>query len=206
MLTQIYTNFSLPSSFNLPLSTAFFHLLQVFIHYPPLCYLCLLLPFSGVVCLNPLHHTLQKSSWLSCLPWLRVESFQLPSSLGYLVSSMGSSISGLCHYLQSLELPNLWLYCCCFLVQVAPSGCWTPLCVCIQLLWWLSGKESTCQGRRLSFDPQFREMPWSTKWQPTPVLLPGKSHGQRNLVGYSPQCCRRVGHDLVTKQQHKLRI
>ena len=24
------------------------------------------------------------------------------------------------------------------------------------------------------------------KWQPTPVLLPGKSHGQRNLVGYSP--------------------
>ena len=24
------------------------------------------------------------------------------------------------------------------------------------------------------------------KWQPTPVLLPGKSHGQRSLVGYSP--------------------
>ena len=27
---------------------------------------------------------------------------------------------------------------------------------------------------------------WSRKWQPTPVLLPGKSHGQRSLVGYSP--------------------
>ena len=27
---------------------------------------------------------------------------------------------------------------------------------------------------------------WRRKWQPTPVLLPGKSHGQRNLVGYSP--------------------
>ena len=25
------------------------------------------------------------------------------------------------------------------------------------------------------------------KWQPPPVLLPGKSHGQRSLVGYSPQ-------------------
>ena len=29
-------------------------------------------------------------------------------------------------------------------------------------------------------------MPWRRKWQPTPVLLPGKSHGQRSLVGYSP--------------------
>ena len=28
--------------------------------------------------------------------------------------------------------------------------------------------------------------PWRRKWHPTPVLLPGKSHGQRSLVGYSP--------------------
>ena len=27
---------------------------------------------------------------------------------------------------------------------------------------------------------------WRRNWQPTPVLLPGKSHGQRSLVGYSP--------------------
>ena len=27
---------------------------------------------------------------------------------------------------------------------------------------------------------------WSRKWQPTPVLLPGKFHGRRSLVGYSP--------------------
>ena len=27
---------------------------------------------------------------------------------------------------------------------------------------------------------------WRRQWQPTPVLLPGKSHGQRNLVGCSP--------------------
>ena len=32
-----------------------------------------------------------------------------------------------------------------------------------------------------------RKILWSTEWQPDPVLLPGKSHGQRNLVGYSPQ-------------------
>ena len=30
------------------------------------------------------------------------------------------------------------------------------------------------------------KIPWKRKWQPTPVLLPGKSHGQRSLVGYSP--------------------
>ena len=35
------------------------------------------------------------------------------------------------------------------------------------------------------------------QWQPTPVLLPGKSHGQRNLVGHSSWECKRVGHDLT---------
>ena len=38
---------------------------------------------------------------------------------------------------------------------------------------------------RLTFDPWARKMPWRRKWQPTPVFLPGKSHGQRSLVGYS---------------------
>ena len=36
---------------------------------------------------------------------------------------------------------------------------------------------------------------------PTPEFLPGKFHGQRNLAGYSPWCCKRVRHGLVTKQQ-----
>ena len=40
------------------------------------------------------------------------------------------------------------------------------------------------------------------KWQPTPVFLPGKSHGQKSLAGYSPWGRKGVGHDLVTKQQH----
>ena len=34
-------------------------------------------------------------------------------------------------------------------------------------------------------------------------ILPGESHGQRGLEGYSPWGCKRVGHDLVTKQQQK---
>ena len=38
------------------------------------------------------------------------------------------------------------------------------------------------------------------KWQPSPVFSPGKPHGQRSLLGYSPWGCQRVGHDLATKQ------
>ena len=40
--------------------------------------------------------------------------------------------------------------------------------------------------RRLGSDPWVRKIPWRRKWQPTPVFLPGKFHGQRSLVGYSP--------------------
>ena len=54
------------------------------------------------------------------------------------------------------------------------------------LRWWLSGKESACQCKRPGFDPWVRKIFWRRKWQPTPVPLPGKSHGQSRLVGYSP--------------------
>ena len=43
---------------------------------------------------------------------------------------------------------------------------------------------------------------WRRKWQPTPVFLPGKSHGQRSWEGYSPWNCKRVGYDLVTEYAH----
>jgi len=33
-------------------------------------------------------------------------------------------------------------------------------------------------------------IPWSRKWQPTPVFLPGKIHEQKSLVGYSPWGCK----------------
>ena len=48
---------------------------------------------------------------------------------------------------------------------------------------------SVCQCRRqkrFRFDPWLGKIPWSRKWQPTPVLLSVKSHGQRRLMGYSP--------------------
>ena len=39
--------------------------------------------------------------------------------------------------------------------------------------------------KRHRFDPWVGKIPWSRKWQPTPVFLLGKFHGQRGLLGYS---------------------
>ena len=43
------------------------------------------------------------------------------------------------------------------------------------------------QFRRPGFDPWLGKIPWRREWQPVPVILPGKSHGQRSLAGYSPR-------------------
>ena len=56
----------------------------------------------------------------------------------------------------------------------------------IGLPWCLSSKESTCQCRRHGFDHWVGKIPQRRKWQPTPVFLPGKSHGQRSLGGFRP--------------------
>ena len=56
-----------------------------------------------------------------------------------------------------------------------------------------SGKIAACQCGRcksLRFDPWVKKILWSRKWQPAPVFLPGKFHGQRSLVGCSPQGCK----------------
>ena len=56
----------------------------------------------------------------------------------------------------------------------------------------LSGKESAWQSRRCrrqGFDSWLGKIPWSRKWQCTPVFLPGKFYGQRSLMGYSLWYC-----------------
>ena len=84
------------------------------------------------------------------------------------------------------------------------------LCTLIRwkgFLQWLKGEESSCQCRRCrrcAFYPLVRKIPWRRKWQPTPVFLPGKSHGQRSLSGYSPWDHKRVGHGLSTKRQQQM--
>ena len=50
-----------------------------------------------------------------------------------------------------------------------------------------SGKEAACQCRRRRINSWVGTILLRRKWQPTPVILPGKSHGQRSLMGYSPR-------------------
>ena len=47
-------------------------------------------------------------------------------------------------------------------------------------------KESACNAGDWGSSPGLGRFPGERKWQPTPVFLPGKSHGQRSLAGYSP--------------------
>ena len=64
---------------------------------------------------------------------------------------------------------------------------WYERDVSLGLLWWLSWLRIFLQCRRLRFDPWLGKISWRKKWQPTPVFLPGKCHGQRSLEGYSPR-------------------
>ena len=52
-------------------------------------------------------------------------------------------------------------------------------------VFWV-GKESACNAGDPGFDPWVGTIPWRRAWQPAPVFLPGESHGQRSLAGYSP--------------------
>ena len=67
---------------------------------------------------------------------------------------------------------------------------------------WLSGNESACQCRRGGFDPWIGKIPLRRKWQPTPVFLPGKSHGQRSLAGYS----QGVGKNWIQQSESQIYI
>ena len=54
--------------------------------------------------------------------------------------------------------------------------------------------------RRHWFDPWVGKIPWRSKWQPTPVFLPGECHGQRSPVGYSLWSRKRVTQDWAPEQ------
>ena len=63
--------------------------------------------------------------------------------------------------------------------------------------WWLRQKESACNAGELGLipgsDPWVSKIPWRREWLLI-VFLPGKSHGQTSLVGYSPWGLQRVYH------------
>ena len=55
-------------------------------------------------------------------------------------------------------------------------------------------------ARGAKSNPWEGKIPWRRHWQPTPVFLPGRSHGQRDLGDYSPWGCKKVRYNLATKQ------
>ena len=55
-----------------------------------------------------------------------------------------------------------------------------------RLPWWLKWQSVCLQCGRPRFDPWVGKIPWRRKWQSTSVFLPGKAHGWRSMVGYSP--------------------
>ena len=66
---------------------------------------------------------------------------------------------------------------------------------CINKLWYIQATEyySGSGGKASAYnveDPWVGKISWRRQWQPTPAFLPGKSHGQRSLIGYSPWGCR----------------
>ena len=51
---------------------------------------------------------------------------------------------------------------------------------------------SAGKPKRRRFDPWVGKIPWRRAQQPTPIILLGESHGQRSLMGYSPQVCKKL--------------
>ena len=85
-----------------------------------------------------------------------------------------------------VALKEQYSFCVTYIKKPGKYG--TKIGVC-QVALGIRGKESTCQCRRqktCGFGPWVRKIPWRRKWQSTPVFLPGESHGQRSLMGYSP--------------------
>ena len=74
------------------------------------------------------------------------------------------------------------------------------MCVCV-FPQWLSSKESACDAGiegGMGLIPGSERSLGGGAWKPTPVFLPGESHGRRSLVGYSPQGHKESGMIEVT--------
>ena len=97
-------------------------------------------------------------------------------------------------------------YMCCFMkyqAVILSTHCLFPFSLrvkCSNELLLFVGDSGLLQafGLEKRLIPLFREhLSWRRQWHPTPVLLPGKSHGRRSLVDWS-MGSRRVGHDWAT--------
>ena len=135
--------------------------------------------------------------FLSCMLW-RIESFHSPTSL---------LVVDIVRYLtiwwiwQSISFPKLV-----FASENIFLTYYILICFCYHIfLCTYSGKESTCQCRKLRFDPWVGKIPWRRKWLPIAVFLPGKSHGQGSLAGCNPWNCNELNTtERLNKTKQKL--
>ena len=102
-------------------------------------------------------------------------------------------------YFISLSLHIYMCVCVCVFIYRTGVGCHCLLHIDIQIYRFINiyrymygfpggsvVKNTPANAGDSSLIPWVRKIPWRRKWQCTPVFLPGKSHGQRSLVGYSP--------------------
>ena len=106
-----------------------------------------------------------------------------------------------CHSVPRFPSPHVWTFkLCSHKSQGGKRGSTVAL---TQATGSTSGEEPSCQCRTSNTfrsSPWFGTILWRREWQPTSVFLPGESHRQRSLVGYSPWGHKRTGHDLAIKQ------
>ena len=132
------------------------------------------------------------------------------TNLDSILKSRDITLSTKVHLLKAMVFPVVMYGCESWTIKKAERQridtfelwCWKRL---LRVPWiarrsnrWLSGKDSACQcrsHRRRGFNPWVKKIPWRRKWQPTLIFLPGRSHGQRSLAGYSPWGGKRVRHD-----------
>ena len=122
------------------------------------------------------------------------------------LTSLGMIISGSIHVAANGIISFLVFF---FLLAESYSMVGVYVCICggvyicgtchiLGLPRWHSGKKSACQCRRCKrcgFNPWVGKIPCRRAQQPTLVFLPGESHRQRSLAGYSPMGLQRIGHD-----------
>ena len=159
------------------------------------------LPFSCLLLFHVVFSSAPSVSslWGTCIKSMLSERYSMFIMERFNIVKM-SILSKLMYRFNAISVKTPRLFCCCCCVE----------CACVLNDSGFTGDQmgfpggtvvktlSTCQCRRRWFDPLIWKIPWRMKWNPIPIFLPGKSHGQRRLVGYSPWD-RRVRHDWTTE-------
>ena len=158
----------------------------------------------GKGCWNPLwQRRLLESCRSPFPPWGGIVSKEIPFDTGMTAREWNNTSK----MLSSLFCTVILFLC--FLAGLLPFLNYTPELFQEGFCWWVlvklgfpsgsRGKESTCNAGNAGLIPGSGRSPGrGYAWQPTPVFLPGKSYGQRSLVGYSPWGCEIFEHDLAS--------